>query len=229
MKTCAPWLLAALLAGCSPQAALLATAVPDGTMSALLSQTQRVEDANRRKIIALEQHRDWAGLARFAEGNLKLDPHTPDWWLVAGYAYTQQQNYTRAAECYMEAVRLEPDASLGWTLLAQSYRASGQPQRAVNTLDKALLAVRDDPQLHWLMGETQGDLQRWRPAIAAYRDAIGVDERYIPAWRGLQRAYEQYGRVDEARDAERMVARLVAEQAAQAKQPREAKGKRDER
>jgi len=229
MKTCVPWLLAALLAGCSPQTALLATAVPDGTMSALLSQTQRVEDANRRKIVALEQDRDWPGLARFAEDNLKLDPNTPDWWLVAGYAYTQQQKYTRAAECYVEAVRLEPDASLGWSLLAQSYRASGQLQRAVNTLDKALLAVRDDPQLHWLMGETQSDLQRWRLAIAAYRDAIGVDEQYLPAWRGLQRAYERAGRAEEARDAERTLARLTAEESTQAKQTRKREGKRDER
>lgn len=217
MKTCVSWMFAALLAGCSPQTALLATAVPDGTVSTLLSQTQRVEVSNRRKIVALERERDWTGLARFAEDNIRRDPHTPDWWLVAGYAYTQQEKHARAAECYVEAVRLEPDVALGWSLLAQSHRAAGQPERAANALDKALLAVRDDPQLHWLMGETQSDMQRWRYAIAAYRDAIRIDERHLASWRGLQRAYAQSGRAEDARDAGRTLERLTAEQAAKTK------------
>jgi tetratricopeptide (TPR) repeat protein len=217
MKPCALLVLAALVAGCTPQTMLLASAVPDGTASALLSQTQRVEDSNRRRIVAFEQNRDWAGLARFAEDNIKRDAHTPDWWMVAGYAYTEQGKHARAAECYLEGVRLEPDASLGWSLLAQSYRAAGQPERAANALNNALLARRDDAQLYWLMGETQSDMRRWQPAIAAYRDALQANEQYLPAWRGLERAYTETGRAEDAREAGRMLDRYTAEQAAKAK------------
>ncbi|MGE5526593.1 MAG: tetratricopeptide repeat protein [Rhodospirillaceae bacterium] len=211
------WIFAAWIAGCSPQAALLASAVPDGTMSVLLSQTQRVADSNRRRIVELEQARDWQGLVRFAEDNIKRDPNTPDWWLVAGYAHTQQSQHMRAAECYMEAVRMEPDARLAWSLLAESYRAAGQPQRAANALSNALLARRDDVQLHWLMGETQSDMRRWQPAVSAYKDALRADPEYLPAWRGLKRAYGELGRAQEAREADGMVSRLSAEQAAKTK------------
>ena len=208
MNRYAVLMLAGVLSGCTPQAALLASAVPDGTASVLLSHTEHVPDANRRHIVALEQRHDWAGLARFADDNIRRDPHTPDWLLVAGYAYTQQGRHDQAAERYREAVRLEPDESLGWTLLAQSYRAAGHPQRAANTLDNALLARRDDPRLFALLGDTQIDMQRWSDAISAYRDAVRLDAEYVPAWQGLQRAYAGAGRTREAQEAERMVQRL---------------------
>jgi tetratricopeptide (TPR) repeat protein len=112
---------------------------------------------------------------------------------------------------------LEPDVSLGWSLLAQAYRSAGQPQRAANSLNNALLARRDDPQLHWLLGETESDMRRWQQAVTAYRAALQVDERYLPAWRGLQRAYSESGRTDDAREAQRMLERLTAEQSAKAK------------
>lgn len=220
MKTYLLALAAMLCAGCTPQAALLATALPENTSSVLLSKTQRVEDANRRRIVAYEQSGDWAGLAKFAEDNLKRDAHTPDWWLVAGYAYTQQQKHARAADCYLEAVRLEPDVSLHWSLLAQAYRASGQPQRAAKALDNALLARRDDPQLYWLLGESESDMRRWREAVSAYRAAIGVDAKHLPSWDGLQRAYSASGRVEEAREAQRMVDVLKAEQTKAAAAPK---------
>ncbi len=222
MRACLGAIVALALTACTPQATLLASLVPEGTLSALLSQAERVEDANRRKIAALEQSKDWEGLARFAEDSIKRDPYTADWRLVAGYAYTQQQQHARAAESYLEAVRLQPDVTLYWTMLAHSYRAAGQPQRAVSALDNALLAHRGDPQLHWLLGETQSDLRRWHPAAAAYRSALALDPDYAPAWRGLERAYRESGRPEEAREAQRMVERLNAKPAAssQAAQPR---------
>lgn len=201
-----PLLLA--LTGCSPQANLLMAVLPEGTTSTLLGQMQRVEDGNRRKIAELEQRKDWQGLARFAAENVKRDPYTPDWWLVSGYAYTQLEDHVRAAESYAEAVRLEPDVTLGWSLLAQSYRAAGQPRRAARALDNALLARRDDPQLYFLLGETDSDLARWSPAVEAYREAVKLDESLGPAWYGLARAYGELGRDDEAREAARVLEKL---------------------
>lgn len=204
-------LLAGLAAGCTPQQALLASVVPEGTMSVLLSHAQRVQDANRRQIVSYEQARDWPGLARFAEENIKRDPHTPDWHLVAGYAYGQQSQHERAAAAYAEAVRLEPDVALAWRLLAESYRAAGQPRRAVNALGNALLARPDDVHLYWLLGESESDLGQWPRAIAAYRAATRLDGRHLPSWRGLERAYGESGRLDDAREAQRTVEGLAAQ------------------
>jgi tetratricopeptide (TPR) repeat protein len=210
-------LLTVTLAACTPQTALMMAAVPDGTASVLLGRMQRVEDSNRRKILELERAHDWEGLARVAEENIARDPYTPDWQIVAGYAYTRLDRHRRAAEAYAEAVRMEPDVALGWTLLAGSYRAAGEPQRAVATLDKALLAVRDDPRLYVLLGDTYMDMHHPRPAIDAYRGAVNVDQALAPAWYGLTLAYRAAGRADDAQEAARVLGKLDAALAAKAK------------
>ncbi len=193
--------LACWLAACTPQSALLMSALPPGTVSVLLSHLERVEDTNRTKVAELEARGDWEGLLRFAEQNLAKDPKIADWWLVAGYANTRLERHERAAQCYAEVVRLEPDAAAGWQLLAQAHREMKQPQRAVAVLDRALLVSRDSPMTHYMLGETYADLGRFAAAAAAYQQALLLDSRFAQAWYGLGQAELRNGRVDEAERA----------------------------
>lgn len=196
------------LNACTPQASLLMAVLPEGTTSVLLGQMQHVEDANRRRIVELEQRNDWQGLAAFAEENLKRDPHTEDWWIVAGYAYTKLGQHERARQCYGEVIRMAPDLELGWGLLAESYRATGESRQAIATLDRALLARPDDVRLLYLLGETYADTQRWKDAARAYQASLKSDASYAPAWYGLGLAYLSLGQTDPARDAVRALEKL---------------------
>ena len=137
---------------CTPQAQLLMSLIPDGTIPVLLGQFERIEDKNRRHISELEQRRDWDGLVQFAEENIKLDRANSDWWIVAGYAHAQKGDRKRASEAYAEAVRITPDDMLAWNLLAQSYRLSGQSERAVQTAIRALNVNRETPETWFVLG-----------------------------------------------------------------------------
>jgi len=176
-------------------------ALPAGTASVLMSQLERVEDANRTRVAELEASGDWEGLLRLADENLAKQPSNADWWVVAGYANTRLGRHARAVECYSEVVRLEPDEAVGWHLLAQSYRTLNQPQRAVTVLDRALLVLRDSPVTHFLLGESYSDLKRFPAAVAAYRQALRLDQAFAQAWYGLGRAELLNGRVAEAEQA----------------------------
>lgn len=182
------------LAGCTPQAALLMSAMPEGTASILLSHFQSEEDGNRRRIAEFESRKDWDGLARFAEANLEKDRNNASWWFVAGYAHAQAGRQPRAADCYSEMVRLAPDDVLGWTLLAGAYRDSRQPLRAVQALNNAHLIRKGTPGTYFLLGESYSDLDRDLPAAAAYREAVQLDSRFAKAWFGLGRASARLGR-----------------------------------
>lgn len=209
------FLFAALAAaGCTPQAALVASLLPDGTVPVLLAHLERLDDTNRRRIVSLEQRRDWEGLARFAEDNLGRDAHSAEWWLVAGYAYSQAGQRARAIECYAEAVRLAPDEILGWNLLAHAQRAHGQPLQAVRTLENALLVRRDSAVTHYLLGESLSDLGRDEAAVAAYREALALDRLLVPAWAGLERAYLRLERNAEAAQAREALERIRSAPAA---------------
>lgn len=183
--------------GCTPQAAVISAVMPDGVVPVLLSHFQGLDEGNRRRIVAFEQQRDWAGLARFAEENLARDRHSADWWLIAGYAHSQLGNRGRATECYAEVVRLAPDDLLGWNLLAQLHLANGQPEHAVRTLENALLVRRDSAATFFLLGESYSALRRHEAAISSYREAVRLDRAFAHAWLGMGRAYARLGRADE--------------------------------
>ncbi len=182
------------LSACTPQTAALVAALPDGTIPILLSHVQGMEEGNRKRVAELEARRDWDGLTKLAEENLARDRNSSDWWTVAGYAHSQAGRHARAIECYSEVVRLTPDDMLGWSLLAQSYRDSKQPARAVLVLNNAHLVRNGTAETWFLLGESYSDLDRDLPAASAYREAVQQNGEFARAWFGLGRAYARLGR-----------------------------------
>jgi tetratricopeptide (TPR) repeat protein len=189
------------VAGCTPQAALLLALVPEGTFETVLANMQGVSDPNRAKLETLEKQGDWKGIAEFAEDNITREPRDPDWWVVAGYAYSRLGEHGRAAERFQEAVRLSPDDIIGWNLLAQEQRSMGQPERAIRTLDSALRVSRDSPVTYYLLGETFSDLKRPSRAVEFYLQAIERDPQFVEAIYALGLAYARLGRKTDFDDA----------------------------
>jgi tetratricopeptide (TPR) repeat protein len=200
--------LALSCAGCTPQQQLLMSLLPDGTIPMLLSHFEQVDDTNRRRVSEFEQRRDWDGLARFAEENVKLDKSNSDWWTIAGYAYSQAGQFKRAIACYTEVVRLSPEDQLGWNLLAQSYRRDGQPERALQIVNRALNVNRETPPTWILLGDIYSDLGRFEPAVKAYQQAIKLDQRFPQAWLGIGKAYARLGKHAEAQEAAKVLEKL---------------------
>jgi len=203
----AAFVLVAITA-CTVQQQLLMNLLPDGTIPVLLSNFERVGDTNRRRIAEFEQRRDWDGLAKFAEENIKIDKSIADWWLVAGYAYSQSGQRRRAIECYGELVRLSPEDALGWNLLAQSYRLNGQPDRAMQIVERALNVTQESPATWFLQGELYSDMNRFEQAIGGYRAAIKLDQRFAQAWLGLGKAYARLGRTTELKQVSEALEKL---------------------
>ena len=186
--------LAAALPGCTPEAMLLSSLIPDGTTSILLSHLEGEADANRKRILELEARKDWDGISKFAEENLAKDKNNPSWWFVAGYAHAEAGRRQRAIECYGEMVRLSPDDPAGWVVLAQAYRDDKKPLRAIQTLNNAHVVRNGTASTYYLLGESYSDLDRDLPAAAAYREATRLDGEFAQAWFGFGRTSARLGR-----------------------------------
>lgn len=195
-------------AACTPQQALLASLIPAGAVSTMLPNFERVSTDNYARVIELEKRGDWKGLAAFAEANLEKDRFNPDWLLILGQARTQLGNHAAAAEAYARAAQLEPDNATAWHLLAQSHRRAGEPHRAVNVLNNALLSVRNPALTYYLLGESYGDLRRDAEAVDAYRAAVKLEPRFPAAWFSLAKTYKTLGRAAEAQAAEAQLEKI---------------------
>ena len=198
------------LTACTPHTTALVAALPDGTVPILLSHLQGMEESNRKRVAELEARKDWEGLTKLAEENLARDRNNSNWWTVAGYAHSQAGRHQRASECYSEVVRLAPDDTLGWNLLAQSYRDAKQPLRAVQTLNNAHLVRKGSAESWFLLGESYADLNRDLPAASAYREAVQQNGEFARAWFGLGRANARLGRRAEFEQALKTLERLDA-------------------
>lgn len=194
---------------------LLSSLVPDGTASVLFGHLGEVPDANRRRVVELEQQGDWAGLAAFAEGNIARDPFSGEWRLVAGYARLRQGEAAAATVHFSELLRLAPDDPSGYRFLAEAQRAAGQPERAVTTLERGLRVVADDPVSYRLLGDAYSDLKRYTAAAAAYRRALELDPAQAEAWSGFGMAAYRLGRREELRQALQALERMQSPRAAE--------------
>ena len=182
------------LAACTPQAMLASALLPDGAASALLSHLQSEPEGNRKIVASMEAKKDWDGLVKLAEENLKQDRRVASWWFVAGYSHAQAGRHQQAAECFKEMAELSPDDIEGWELFAQELLASGQAKRAVQTLTNAL-RVRDNSPPTWLLlGRGYEDLARSDLAFNAYRTAIKLDGELAQAWLGYGRTSARLNR-----------------------------------
>jgi len=196
--------------GCTPQAALIASLIPDGTLNALLGNLERVPDENRRRVAELERRGEWTELGQLAARELAKDRSNADWWLIAGYAHSRLGDHAAAAEAYSQVVRIEPDNAAGWHLLAQTHRAAGAPHRAVNVLNNALLALRDSALTHYLLGETYSDLKRYGESAGAFEGALKIEQKFPAAWYALAMAYMRLNRPADARAAAAQLEKLDA-------------------
>lgn len=200
--------------GCTTPAQLAMSLIPDGTLSVLLSHFEREATTNRRRVAELEQKGDWSGLAKFAEENLVKDRRNAAWWLVAGYAYSQQKMHPQAIAAFSEMVQLDPNAPDGWNLLAQEHRQARDPRRALVVLDNALMAIRDSPSTLVLLGDTQIDLASFEEAARAYRQALALNSEMVSAWSGLAHALIRLGRYADAEEVAVRVEKVLPKLAA---------------
>jgi tetratricopeptide (TPR) repeat protein len=204
-----------LCTACTPQQMLLNALVPDGTASVLLGNLQGVPDANRQRIAEMERQGDWDGLAKFAEENIAKDQFSAGWRMIGGYAYSRLGEYPKAIAHFGELVRLAPDDATGYHLLAEAQRAGGQPERAVATLERALLVVRESALTFQLLGEANSDLGRFVAAAAAYRRVLAIEPGFGEAWFGLGRASVRLARRTDAQEALRALEQMRSPRAAE--------------
>jgi tetratricopeptide (TPR) repeat protein len=209
-------MMATLLAaapGCIPLSPTAAMALEvfklmTPALQALMSNMKGVDAPNQAKLAELEAKKDWDGMVAFAQKNLKVDPVSPDWWMVVGYAYTQMARYEDAASAFQKVVQYSPDQIDGYNLLAETYRVMGRPEDAIRVLDRGLRVNQESPTTYLLIGQSFSDLKQPDRALEYFQLALRRDVKLIPAWYGLGAAYARLGRTADFDEVERNLRQL---------------------
>jgi len=201
--------LAASLSGCASLfPAPEETGPPIDAVPALALAGRGDNFDERQRIAELNRGRDWNGLLRYAEERQRRDPEGSDWGVVAGYAWLRSGEYPRAASALSRVIQRNPEDIGAWNLLGETQRLSGQPGRAVQTLERASTIGRTSFVTFFLLGEAYRDANRLDRAIGAYQEAVRLEPQFAAGWFELGLAQARIGDHEEARMALERVEKL---------------------
>jgi len=136
---------------------------------------------------------------QLAQRALALDAGQSEAYVAIGSVHGYRYDYTRAAEEFRKAVRLEPGNAYAWDLLAWAL-AYQQPPQGQAAEAAAREAIRLQPNLagaHYHLGRTLLVQRRYQEAIAAFSHALELDPSLRAAFLGLGEvdlAQGNYGR-----------------------------------
>lgn len=124
----------------------------------------------------------------------------PERWLELAQVYHAHEVTGLAEECYREAARLDPDNPKIWYQWALAQSDVGEPEAALQSLDRVLELTGDYAPAYWRQGDwllEQGDNLG---AEAAFRSSTQIDPEDLAGWVGLARILVQQGRYQQAVD-----------------------------
>jgi DNA-binding winged helix-turn-helix (wHTH) protein/tetratricopeptide (TPR) repeat protein len=154
-------------------------------------------------------------------GNLEKAQQTCDLWmqvyprawmphaLLSGGVYPQMGKYEKSVEEAKIAIGVDPDFSIGYGLLAASYRALERTGEAETILQRATERKLDIPDFHvqrYVIAFLKGDKTGMDREAAQPRDKPGVDDWMYNA-EGFVSAYS--GHLEEARKMSRLATNLA--------------------
>lgn len=157
-----------------------------------------------------------AGQAALAAGEAdaatRLQANSFGGYLVAGQAYTAQQDYNRGVVNLQHAVSLDPASAEAHYQLGQALFKAGQPDSALDQLQVAIDKATNpapnhqaDPNLvsqasyqRGLIFQQQNKLDRAAPE---FQRAVNTNNQNIDAYLRLGDVYTQLNRLDEATNA----------------------------
>jgi len=172
---------AVLLAGCHALAPLLYVPAPIWSMLFEPGSDKSIG----RDLAAFEEKGDWAGMLKFAQARLETDSVNHEWLFVCGYATYQMGNYAAAKAYFTNATTLVPENAVAWIFLGETFRASGDPRRALE-LEQRGLRIDNRSALGWFfMGHAFADTGQQRRAAEAYQEAVRNENEFVEAWYAL--------------------------------------------
>jgi tetratricopeptide (TPR) repeat protein len=140
------------------------------------------------------------GLAKAQlETALEINAESLQGWHALGRVYQGMREYDRAIECYRRALEISPSFNPARTSLATALVAGGRPEEAESELEKGLQYDYDLHMIHINLGILKRETGDIEAAEEHFKQAIKIDEYYLPVRFDLVDLYLSEGDRENAR------------------------------
>ena len=112
--------------------------------------------------------------AQWAKRAIEADPNHPGGWILMSRITSNKGKYEEAIAMGKRSVELQPSNAMNNLSIAFTYLLSGQPQAALETINRALrLAPYPPPSFHIIAGRINKRAGRYEVAVSEYKKALG--------------------------------------------------------
>ncbi len=117
---------------------------------------------------------DGVGALNYAQGLLEEDPENMALRLTLAAVYAANQQYAEAETTYRAVVTDQPDLQDAWIGLIRAQTVQGKAAEAQATLEEALAALPEAPDLLWAQASFRERLGDFEGAIALYEQLYAM-------------------------------------------------------
>lgn len=151
------------------------------------------------------------------KNQMEKQPKSAVLWLLLGKINLVQGNGAETETAFLKAAELEPKLRNPYLLLAQLYRSSNLPQKALQILNKLLTVHTNDVSALMQIGLIQTGLANFIAARDAYEKLLAMEPKSAIALNNLAALYSQrLGQLDKSLELARRARELAPEDPASA-------------
>ena len=119
-------------------------------------------------------------------------------WFYLANCYDNQDDYLHAIAAYEEVLRMRSSYVDAYKNLAIVYVKNKEPQKAVDTVKKALDYVKDDYTIYYIAGTACMALKKFDEAVEFLEKALELNPEHSQLYNNLGTCYVTLGNLDKA-------------------------------
>jgi len=127
-----------------------------------------------------------------------INSNFQDGFLMAGEAYIQIEEYSKALDLYSELLLHSHDKSEIYTKMGICHFNNGQAVTAFHHFKKAIRINPKNAMAHYNIGEYYCQMGQWQKGIDAYLLAMQIEDRNEVFYAAIAEAFEKQGELEKA-------------------------------
>lgn len=115
--------------------------------------------------------------ANFWYQAIKLEPNSikVDQYLGLGNTFKTQKKLNKAADCYLQAIEIQPDLLPAYHSLTQVYNIQGKYRKILQIYRQGIQNNPEDPRFHLALAQALASQKKWQQASKRFHSALNLD------------------------------------------------------